>query len=270
MKNTISANKVVYVTVLFTTLLSVGCASHYQVPSIVRTDLKRASVWTELDYRNAYKSGEANRKREFINPYTYNPSAAVDAGGKINQLTESFYAKASNSTTDPSSAKAMRNQLQNAIIRVSIGAVSRHLASIKSSEDETHLLLGGATLGLTGGASVAAPTASKAMAAAATGTGGFRELFTEQVFRKTLGTTIIKAIEADRAKYYSEIIIPNQKKPIADYDVEAAIKDAMEFHSRGSFYHGLALVASDAEKATSERKDKAEEAEKNNANPGAR
>ncbi len=118
----------------------------------------------------------------------------------------------------------------------------QHLAGVKSAENGGNLLLGAAALGLSGGASVAAPATAKALSAAATGAGGGRALFNERTFRNALVESLIQAVETDRAQFLETIIRPKQDLDIERYDVEAAILDARDYHERASFYHGLELI----------------------------
>ena len=111
-----------------------------------------------------------------------------------------------------------------------------------------------ATLGLTGGASVAAPLTAKALSASATGTGGARSLFNEQTFRNALVESLAQAVETDRDEFLETVIRPRQLLGIDKYDIEAAIFDARNYHERGSFYHGLALIREAVEKESTKRK----------------
>lgn len=156
-----------------------------------------------------------------------------------------LYWKASESTnitglTDPD-RQYYRNDLQNAMFQVIKESTEQHLAGLKSTENNFNLLLGGATIGLAGGAAVASAETAKALAASASGTAGMQSLINSQLYRNTFVEAMIALIENDQATFLASIKT-NQTRNIYDYTVEAAIEDAKEYEARGSFYHGLALL----------------------------
>lgn len=247
-----------------TIILCSGCASHYRVQPILSTDQAYGVTWKEKRYESFLwlKTDRYSWERELINPFTYNPADVDDfSKKKLSKVGKSLYAiAAGKAEEDGVDRKEARNRLQNAILGLSDRVTARHMSALKSTENGINGLLGAATIGLSGGASVAAPHSAKALSAAATGTAGGRELFNDQVLRNALGESIIGAIEADREKFRSQTILVNQRKGIEDYDVEAAIRDANEYHFRGSLYHGMALVRESAEKANAAKLDDAKAA----------
>ena len=157
-----------------------------------------------------------------------------------------LYWKASESTnitglTD-ADRKYYRDELQNALLQTIKESTEQHLSELKSTENNGNLLLGAATIGLAGGASVASSATAKALAAAASGTAGARSLFNDQVYRNTFVESTIALIEDDQAKFLASLRTNQQTQSIHEYTVEAAIMDAKEYEARGSFYHGLALL----------------------------
>lgn len=232
-------------------LLTTGCSSLYKPDPILITAYKDTFPWEGTRFLSLGEKGV------YLNPYTYNPGDTATG-------TVSLWKIATDNNKAAKDRVAARNLLQNAVLRISDQVTAHHLAKLKGYENNTNLILGSAALGLTGGAAVAGEAAAKALAVAATGVVGARELFNDQVFRNALIETIIAAIEADRSKYLEDVIHAGQKKPIEEYDVEAALKDANEYHFRGSFYHGLGLVRDAAEKENN-RKREALEARRQNA-----
>jgi hypothetical protein len=223
-----------------------GCGTAYRVAPITGTK-DSTQVWGEYPHPipdtllNPFHKVQPD---VLLNPYEYNPTST-------NKNEPSLYYRASHPkdselTNAICDATMARNQLQNAMLRISDESTALYLAKVKAAENNGNLFLGAATLGLSGGASVAGSATAKALAAAATGTGGARELFNDQIFRNALVETMVAAIEADRAQFKQQII-SNQSQPIYKYDVEAAIQDANEYHLKGSFYHGLDLIRSAAE-----------------------
>jgi hypothetical protein len=227
---------------LFLVLMGIlaGCSSHYRVAPVISTEKRSRVVWRKVD-KGALLVDPFSHT-ELINPYTYNPA--------IGNIGESLYELARKSD-DKDAAKMARNDLQNAIIRVSKGNTAKHLARLKSTDNAVNLVLGSAQLGLSGGASVAAEHSARALAAASTGAGGARELFTEQVYRNALVESLTRLILTEQDRFYEEVIRPRQASPITEYGVEAAITDAISYHEKGSFYFGLSLAREAIERQTS-------------------
>jgi hypothetical protein len=165
---------------------------------------------------------------------------------KYFEIFAPYYWKASESTnltglTDDD-RKYYRNELQNAVLRAIKESTEQHLSELKGTENSVNTILGAATIGLAGGASVASATAARALAAAAAGTAGARTLFDDQVYRNTFVESTIALIENDQATFLEKIKTVYQTNNIYNYTVEAGILDAKEYEMRGSFYHGLALL----------------------------
>lgn len=253
----------VFALFIATAALLGGCASNYKTRAVTDTSRQESEPWVWKKCFGYLGADGPQTRGEYLNPYTYNPSpaSATRSKKKADLRANSLYTLAA-SGTDPEARRQARNQLQNAILVLSDNATARHLAGLKATENFSNLVLGGAAIGLSSGATVAAVSAAKALSAASAGAGGFRGLVNEQLYRDALGETIVRSIETDRAQFLANIIVPNQKRPVAEYDVAAALREANEYHHRGSFYHGLALVRESAEKANAEAKDDANKARK--------
>ena len=249
----------VFALFIATAALLGGCASNYKVRPVTDTSRLETEPWVWKKWLGYLGVDGPQTRGEYLNPYTYNPSSVHSSGSKkkTNHRANSLYTQAVSGPGGEARRQA-RNQLQNAILVLSDNATAKHLAGLKAAENAANLILGGAAIGLSSGASVAAVNAAKALSVASAGAGGFRGLVNEQLYRDALGETIVRAIETDRAQFLASIIVPNQKRPVADYDVAAALREANEYHHRGSFYHGLALVRESAEKANAEAKEKAD------------
>lgn len=248
--------------------LLTGCGTDYRIHSAINTDQPFANTWSEnLPYRSARRMTDPEAKLTFINPYTYNPSL-IGSDQYIQQkrdatlYTPRFFRKYPTDylpvkltngqasyyqmalvDTNHESSRHYRNELQSAMFRVVKESTAIHLSELKATENGGNLLLGAATIGLSGGASVASGAAAHALAAAATGTAGARGLFNEQLYRQTFVESITSLIEKDQERY-ATTLIAKQTNFVADYSVEAAITDVKEYEDRGSFYHGLTLLQS--------------------------
>jgi hypothetical protein len=206
----------------------VGCNQKYRVDSVLSTDEGDGIPWKERSDAGFMTDVEK------INPYTYN-------GKEVGSYSDSLYYIASNDP-DESKRKNARNQLQSAIMRISDDTTAVHLTSIKATENNINLLLGIPAIGMSAAAAVSPLGAANSLSAASTGLQGSRSFVNEQVFRNTLFDSIILLIEEDR-KTLRDAIRSKWDHPIAKYNIEAAIQDATDYHQRGSFYHGLALLA---------------------------
>ena len=244
-------NKLILVSIISILLLS--CGKEYVVPTIF-TDDQSAVIVTKYPKECYYFLTifcNNDDKYKYINPYTYNPGlqrivthdllATYKNYSSSNSIftKQTYYQIASNTfSNNTTAARHARNMLQNAIIGVSNSTISRHLGAIKATGTNVNLLFGGATAALTGLGSVAAEATSKAVTAAATGTNAGRSIFNEEVYNNNLVDTITYTIEAGLANKLIQIAY-NQQRSIRDYDVEAAIRDALLYHENGSFYHGV-------------------------------
>jgi hypothetical protein len=210
-----------------------GCNKHYRVDPVMSTSQSSGIPWTETSATAGFGTTEVEK----INPYTYNGSTKEGVSGK------SFYATASDTAEpDLEKRKEARNQLQSAIMRISDESTAIHLTAIKAAENNSNLFLGLPALGMSAAAAVSPLGAANSLSAGSTALQGSRSFVNEQVFRNALFDSIILLIQEDRhAK--KEAIRENWSKSIAEYNVEAALQDAAEYHQAGSFYHGLALLA---------------------------
>jgi len=210
-----------------------GCNKNYRVDPVMSTSQCSGIPWTET----SATAGLGTTDVEKINPYTYNGSTKEGVSGK------SFYATASDpDEPDLEKRKEARNQLQSAIMRISDESTAIHLTAIKAAENNTNLFLGLPALGMSAAATVSPLGAANSLSAASTALQGSRSFINEQVFRNTLFESIILLIEGDR-KAKKEAIRAKWNDSIAEYNVEAALQDAAEYHQAGSFYHGLSLLA---------------------------
>lgn len=229
----------------------VGCANAYRVDPVLNTDKNWTIPWQE------WSLSEHHVKVEVLNPYTY--GGCPDSDHNIVDAATSYYKLASDpvglgSVAGKEQARHARNQLQSAIIRLSQDTTSLHLAGLKSTEANVNLVLGMTAIGLSAGAA-AAPGAAQGLSAGAAFAGGSRALINEQVYRNALIETTIRLIDVSRAEKLLEIQ-RKQTLSVSDYNVEAAITDAVEYHERGSFFHGLSLLRAEAEKSAQQRQDK--------------
>jgi hypothetical protein len=118
-----------------------------------------------------------------------------------------------------------------------------HKGSVVGQAAATNLILGAATLGLSGaGAVVAGEAAHMALSAAATGTAGARSLVNEEVYQQKFVGVLIDAVEISRNEKRKEIL-QHYGEPLEKYSIDDGIRDVQDYHQRCSFYHGLVILA---------------------------
>jgi hypothetical protein len=139
--------------------------------------------------------------------------------------------------------KAIRNDLIIELVAISDRVCSAHMSAIVANANAWNVGAGATTMVLSAlGTVLGAETTKSALAAGATFTGGARSLVNEEVYEKSLGTTIIRAVSVAREKYYSDIQT-GMKKGVDDYSVSNGLRDVQEYHRRCSFYYGLTEIS---------------------------
>lgn len=255
----------IVIAVLAATVLNVGgCGQDYRVRSIFDTSEPWAVIRRNPNNFNLADALRDDEYRVFLNPYTYAPSLASEDGRlPVNSRHLSLYSIASGMGVDALSKspeiternrvrKEARNQLQNAVMRVSDEMTVVHLSGIRAADSSSNFISGAVTTGLAAGASVAAPVVAAPLAAGAAGTNALRSLSNEQFFRNIVTEQVFTAIQSQRG-LVRNAIIKKQSMPIEEYDIERALADATTYHEMGSFLYGLALVRHDIEVANAAR-----------------
>lgn len=141
-----------------------------------------------------------------------------------------------------------RNRLQAYLMAASDAQCSIHASAILNTSTNVNLLTGLAALGLGAAAPLIKPIVTKnAFAAGAALATGSKSLYNDEVYKQMLVTTVLKAI-ADTKRAQAVIIQTRQRDTIAEYSVDAAILDVVDYHDRCSFYRGLTELSQAVEK----------------------
>lgn len=266
-KNAIHQNhffKPLLVTCLAVAVVGVitGCRSVYRVDPVMDVGVNRPDIFTHRHWYNlsVEKDIFLDKTPYHMNPMTYTdgtfhsiPLYQVASSADLKIQFKTKAGKFEDMAVSTNDAMQARNRLQNTMIALAYENSSQHAAGIKSTENIANLALGGAVIGLSGGASVAAATTAKALAAAAAGTAGARALFNEETFRNNLAETMFQAMDSERELYRTTNILVNQTFSTAKYDVAMAIHDAEVYNEMASFYYQLSIVLKDVQKATDAR-----------------
>jgi hypothetical protein len=116
-------------------------------------------------------------------------------------------------------------------------------------DSETGFFLGSLTTALAGAGAIVTPaTAARVLAGTAGITSGINAEMTAKFFFQKTIQVLTNAFHVRRKKIYREIA-DRQNKGINEYPVEAAVKDALEYHGACSLIAGLEEAALSVERA---------------------
>lgn len=138
--------------------------------------------------------------------------------------------------------KQRRNDVQERILSASVQRCGQYKTFIKSIDSRSNMFLGTLTTAA-GGAGAIFTGVSSALSATAAVISGIRAEFNQNYFANQTIQVLTTGMETRRAALY-EAILDCQKLNYKDYPVQAAIKDAMEYHASCSLITGLEVAAS--------------------------
>lgn len=143
-----------------------------------------------------------------------------------------------------------RNALFEDLLTISDRSCSRHQASILAGLNTWNVSTGTLSSLLSAiGTVVGGESAKAALAAGAAFTNSTRSLVNEEVYAKSIGTTIVRATIAAREKQFA-IISKGMRNNLESYSVKEGLRDIYNYQNRCSFYYGLLEVT----KALEDRK----------------
>jgi hypothetical protein len=146
--------------------------------------------------------------------------------------------------------KVKRNALLEDLLTISDRSCARHQSSILAGLNTWNVSTGTlSTLLSAVGTVVGGESTKAALAAGAAFTNSTRSLVNEEVYAKSIGTTIVRATISAREKQYAVISI-GMNSSFEDYSVKKGLRDIYNYQNRCSFYYGLLEVT----KALDQRK----------------
>ncbi|PPC88678.1 MAG: hypothetical protein CTY37_00350 [Methylotenera sp.] len=139
---------------------------------------------------------------------------------------------------------ALRNQKVYALIKASDKACEVHKSKIISNGSTSNFVASSSALTLAGLSAIASGVAARNLAAASSIVTGSTAEYNSNIYYGIIVPAIIREISKDRTNRLSKIKgkLGNQE---ANYPIEEAFADAMEYHHACSFYNGLLLVTED-------------------------
>lgn len=161
------------------------------------------------------------------------------------------------SESDPTAYKSavtdknIRNRLQTRIMELSDRVCEQHKGDIVANAALINSSLGILTSVLSGTSAIVGGQAAKsALAAVAAMTNAGRDTISETFYQQRLVDAIIRSIDASREEMEAIINSKRESSTTAnDYNVDEAVRDALLYHQRCSFYHGITVLADAADKA---------------------
>jgi len=143
-----------------------------------------------------------------------------------------------------------RNMVQERILAASVQRCGNYVRFLKQFYTEIGFSLGSLATTLAGvGVIVTPANAARALSGAAGITTGVNAEFQQQFFSKLAMQVITKGIEARRTALY-KAIEGRQAREISQYTVEAAVKDALEYHNACTLLTGLEEAGASIERAS--------------------
>jgi uncharacterized protein YceK len=136
-----------------------------------------------------------------------------------------------------------RNDMQDRILAASNQRCGTYLRELVASKSQTKMGWGSAALLLSGAASVVTHAhTAKALAAGSTAATGINSLYNEAYFNNLALNVISAGISKQREQILGQITT-QRAKPMADYPVNRAVADALQYHAACNMISGLEAAA---------------------------
>lgn len=150
---------------------------------------------------------------------------------------------------NPIDQKRRRNSIQERILSASVQRCGEYKNFLKQFESGTNFFLGSMTTAVAGaGAIFTGLDTVRALSGTAAIISGVRAEFNEDYFSNQTVQVLTNGFESKRDELY-EKILNRRNQSITRYPVEAAIKDAIEYHASCSLIAGLEQAALAIERA---------------------
>ncbi|NKB55974.1 MAG: hypothetical protein GKS00_06530 [Alphaproteobacteria bacterium] len=226
-------SKKCYVATAALSLLLAGCDNFAFKREGVR-------VWGPDPLIDRAKFEKINLAKEILAATSSEYSAGID----IDDAMRLFYGSAPSAEL-----KLGRDRVQERILGASKQRCGEYRNFLKEFDAESNFFLGSLTTTLAGAGAIFTGTdVVRALSGSASIISGIRSELNEDFFHTLTIQVITEGFGAHREALYREIG-KKQKQSIADYTLEAAIKDSVEFHENCSLLAGLEHAAKAIERA---------------------
>nr|WP_298685622.1 hypothetical protein [uncultured Dongia sp.] len=177
--------------------------------------------------------------KEKYNPKPGEPATwdELPAGRKIDLAFDAYHAGETGVEDDL--RKRNRDQIQERLLGASNEMCYRYKRFLQNLNSDANFWLG--TLTTVTGAAGALVTGggSQILSGAASALSGIRAEFNQDYYHNVTVATIWKGIELRRERAFNTIALQGQEKDTAVYPVEAAVKDAINYHAECSLVAGV-------------------------------
>lgn len=167
------------------------------------------------------------------------PSEQKSEQEKVMFAFEGFY----DPRYDTTPPEERRNRVQERILGSSRQRCNIFKLYLQRLRSETNLLLGAIST-ITGvtGSIVSGAGAARALAGTSGIFSGIQAEFNQQLFQNLATQVITAAIDLRQREIYEQIVAKGQSKSIEQYNVQAAVKDAIYFHAQCSVITGFEVA----------------------------
>ena len=136
--------------------------------------------------------------------------------------------------------KAVRNNIQDKIIRASINRCGRYKLNIKRFDGVWNSTLGGLSIiSATAGALYRTTSVAKIFSATAAALTGIKTEVNQSFFNEKVIQLLTKAIDERRKTTMETILAHRKSKTVLDYSIMNAVNDAVYYHNQCSLNVGL-------------------------------
>lgn len=140
-------------------------------------------------------------------------------------------------------ARGLRNAIQERILHASEQRCGDYKTFLKRFDADSNILFGWLTTAMAGAGAIAIPAnTARTLSGLAAIFSGFRAEVNEAYFNKLTVQVITQGIESKRAEIYRNIL-ERRKTGLIDYPVQAALRDAAQYHYNCSLVSGLEHAA---------------------------
>ena len=153
--------------------------------------------------------------------------------------------------------ETIRNRLQTRLMYVSDRICDDHKAEVLGFRTTSNLLLSLITTftGTAGG--LASGSAANALSGAAAATNATRSAFNEEIYQRLLVPAILRTVDQRRKEKEQEIVARRERDGVPvkteKYNVDDAVRDALNYHELCSFYQGIVALTKGTERTMSTR-----------------
>jgi hypothetical protein len=160
-------------------------------------------------------------------------------GKRIDLALDAYHAKETADKVPETDRKQHRDQIQERLLGASNEMCYRYKRYLQNLRSDANFWLGTLTTIAGAAGAIASGGASQALAGAASALSGVRAEFNQEYFHNVTVATIWKGIEYRRQRAFDTIARQGQAKDTTVYPVEAAVKDAINYHAECSLVAGV-------------------------------